>query len=503
MYDPSFHCGFGVLVARVSKSRVHKNKEFTDRRLKHLDGGAAQASAMSNAPDGRFEEHERQLGDPATAAAAPTTDANPAEASPGTAAKPQEEEAPAAGARTSTTVTPAEYILSTMIPLKPPAEEEELVSPGKRERASTGGSSGSGARLMSMDLNLSSGDIVMDGGLAALNSDDAMMHLKSADVVEKIILPDTATTAAAAIGAEQLPQAPISEDLKPPSLEARQEGEDGFCPIVSLTAKLERISTGEEIAPLGENFRMSSRDWVKDFADETGDLGPMHPSLFMGSPDAVPSAPPRDPSWSNDEQFEVPLQSPGNQPMPPVPPLSNANVIHNMPRSLRNRSSLKAKSPSSSTASKKKRRRKRDIDLTRAVEPTDDDVLFGRGGYSNQHPGNIRFREKAMELRPWYEAATTTKEEKYRISELLVESVKSEGHRFLEKGEDGLWHEVVGNGARKKASQALRERIKGTRRRARGNAGSVRSSTSGGLGDSLLSVEDVIGDLQPASVEGV
>ncbi|KAL9190701.1 hypothetical protein ACHAXT_000407 [Thalassiosira profunda] len=458
---------------------------------------------MSNTP----EEHERQLGDPATAAAAPTTDANPAEASPGTPAKP-EEEAPATGARPSTTVTPAEYILSTMIPLKPPAEEEELVSPGKRERASTGGSSGSGARLMSMDLNLSSGDIVMDGGLSALNSDDAMMHLKSADVVKKIILPDTATTAAAALGAEQLPQAPISEDLKPPSLEARQEGEDGFCPIVSLTAKLERISTGEEIAPLGENFRMSSRDWVKDFADEaSGDLGPMHPSLFMGSPDVVPSAPPLDPSSINDEQFEVPLQSPGNQPMPPVPPLSNANVIDNLPRSLRTtRSSLKAKSPSSSTASKKKRRRKRDIDLTRAVDPTDDDVLFGRGGYSNQHPGNIRFREKAMELRPWYEAATTTKEEKYRISELLVESVKSEGHRFLEKGEDGLWHEVIGNGARKKASQALRERIKGTRR-TKGTASSIRSSASqgsasqGGLAD--FTVEDVVGDLQPASVEGV
>jgi len=47
----------------------------------------------------------------------------------------------------------------------------------------------------------------------------------------------------------------------------------------------------------------------------------------------------------------------------------------------------------------------------------------------------------------------------------LIESVKSAGHRFLEKGSDGLWHEVIGNGARKKASQALRERVMKERKR--------------------------------------
>ncbi|KAL3780390.1 hypothetical protein ACHAW5_006464 [Stephanodiscus triporus] len=114
---------------------------------------------------------------------------------------------------------------------------------------------------------------------------------------------------------------------------------------------------------------------------------------------------------------------------------------------------------STTTTIKKKKKPKRIMDESRAIEPTEDDVLFGRGGYVNTHPGNIHFREKALELRPWYEAST--KEEKYNISKVLIESVKGQGHRFLEKASDGLWHEVSGNGVRKKASQALRERVRG------------------------------------------
>jgi hypothetical protein len=105
-----------------------------------------------------------------------------------------------------------------------------------------------------------------------------------------------------------------------------------------------------------------------------------------------------------------------------------------------------------------KKRPRRTIDESCAIEPTENDVLFGRGGHTNLHPGNIRFREKARELRSWYEGCYS-KEDKYHVSNVMVQSFKSKGHRFLEKGSDGLWHEVIGNGARKKASQALRERI--------------------------------------------
>jgi hypothetical protein len=117
--------------------------------------------------------------------------------------------------------------------------------------------------------------------------------------------------------------------------------------------------------------------------------------------------------------------------------------------------------PSPSITIIKKNRNGRIRDESKTIEPTDDDVLLGRGGYVNIHPGNIKFRQKALELREWYEASS--KEEKYNISNVLIHSVMSQGHRFLEKGSDGqgLWYEVSGNGVRKKASQALRERAKG------------------------------------------
>merc|ERR1711935_698224 len=76
---------------------------------------------------------------------------------------------------------------------------------------------------------------------------------------------------------------------------------------------------------------------------------------------------------------------------------------------------------------------------------------------SSQSRIAIRFREKALEFRPWYEQSS--KEEKQKIADLLVESVTSEGHRFLGKGKDGLWYKVI-HGAHRKASQALRGRIK-------------------------------------------
>lgn len=86
--------------------------------------------------------------------------------------------------------------------------------------------------------------------------------------------------------------------------------------------------------------------------------------------------------------------------------------------------------------------------------------LQGRGGYTNIHPGNIRFREKALELRVWYEACSS-KEQKYEVSKVLVDCMKAENRRFLSRKDpdDGFWYEVIGNSVRKKASQALRERL--------------------------------------------
>ena len=92
----------------------------------------------------------------------------------------------------------------------------------------------------------------------------------------------------------------------------------------------------------------------------------------------------------------------------------------------------------------------------KGVEPTDNDVLFGRGWDKKDHKGNISFLEEALKYRDWYESAT--KEEKKNISELLVESVKSQGHRFLEMDLDSQWHEMSENEVLKMARQALRKK---------------------------------------------
>jgi hypothetical protein len=91
----------------------------------------------------------------------------------------------------------------------------------------------------------------------------------------------------------------------------------------------------------------------------------------------------------------------------------------------------------------------------KSIEPSDGDVLFGKGNIINKHPGNIRFREKARELLPRY--LLCSKEDKKTVSVELIESVTREGHRFLKRRSDGIWDEADRSGARLKASQCFRD----------------------------------------------
>jgi len=222
--------------------------------------------------------------------------------------------------------------------------------------------------------------------------------------------------------------------------------------------------------PASRNPRISSSDWVADFQDEPVSLEPLRPSLFTEfinvananapTPQPTTSLPPLTSPTNCDGEKHIPLtpsaplSAPRSEVIPPLP---------NTEKSLRATSPAATQTnlPQSSAAmpenSRKKKHRTRQLDENVVVEPVENDVLCGRGGFTNNHPGNIRFREKALEFRPWYERSS--KEEKQRIADLLVETVTSQGHRFLGKGKDGLWHEMV-HGAHRKASQALRERIR-------------------------------------------
>lgn len=96
---------------------------------------------------------------------------------------------------------------------------------------------------------------------------------------------------------------------------------------------------------------------------------------------------------------------------------------------------------------------------TSIIEPTELDVLLGRGGLTNKHAGNKRYREEVEKAKPMYHACKS-KEEKKSISELVVEWVHEYGGRFLERknSNSNIWIQASPKVARKKASQALRER---------------------------------------------
>jgi hypothetical protein len=111
------------------------------------------------------------------------------------------------------------------------------------------------------------------------------------------------------------------------------------------------------------------------------------------------------------------------------------------------------------TQKKKKRNRKPRKKIIpkhkKYVEPTDNDVLQGRGGRSNHHPGNNRYRDEVERRQDWYKK-TDDKDEKTSISEALVLYVQSYGGNFLEKDDNG-WYVIDDVVARRKTSQALRE----------------------------------------------
>lgn len=91
---------------------------------------------------------------------------------------------------------------------------------------------------------------------------------------------------------------------------------------------------------------------------------------------------------------------------------------------------------------------------------TQHDVMFGRGGGTNKHPGNREFRELVDKCRSGYLEAK--KMQKATISRLIVQTIryKNPPGRFLKKDDKvNMWYEVGDRKAAEKTSQALREGI--------------------------------------------
>lgn len=87
---------------------------------------------------------------------------------------------------------------------------------------------------------------------------------------------------------------------------------------------------------------------------------------------------------------------------------------------------------------------------------SDDDVLCGRGGETNHHPGNVKYRQLVKACQSCYMFAKRC--DKPKISALIVQAIRMRGGRFLRRpGAGSPWIDVGNQKAREKTSQALRE----------------------------------------------
>jgi len=91
-------------------------------------------------------------------------------------------------------------------------------------------------------------------------------------------------------------------------------------------------------------------------------------------------------------------------------------------------------------------------------EVRDNDVLCGRGGQSNHHPGNKRFREVISEMKVTYQNADR-KLKKTNLTHTIVNYVHSYGGRFIKRDLLGTksFFLLTKTEARRKTSQALRD----------------------------------------------
>ena len=98
--------------------------------------------------------------------------------------------------------------------------------------------------------------------------------------------------------------------------------------------------------------------------------------------------------------------------------------------------------------------------LANIESPGPNDVMIGRGGGTNNHPGNVEFRRTLEVFKPFYKA-TTSKTEKRTITTKIVikwRALDPPG-RFLKKNETtGLWDDIGDAQAYKKCATKLAEK---------------------------------------------
>merc|ERR1712176_632126 len=99
-------------------------------------------------------------------------------------------------------------------------------------------------------------------------------------------------------------------------------------------------------------------------------------------------------------------------------------------------------------------------------EPHEHDVLYGRGGGTNHHPGNKRYRKMVEERKLDYVNSKRLDKPLVALEIIKVWRSQEPPGRFLKMNEKtGTWNDVGDKKAREKTSQALREKAPELRRK--------------------------------------
>ena len=86
---------------------------------------------------------------------------------------------------------------------------------------------------------------------------------------------------------------------------------------------------------------------------------------------------------------------------------------------------IKATKKVSSKPEPPKQTKKKILTGTRIIAPSDKDVICGRGGHSNNHVGNVRFRDEARQMRGVYQEANKFGKQESRASKRAISMVSN------------------------------------------------------------------------------
>jgi hypothetical protein len=229
-------------------------------------------------------------------------------------------------------------------------------------------------------------------------------------------------------------------------------------------------STNTQVEPALINSKIpdvfSSRDWASAYQPKHAEVDVQHVFESTAAGDATTSATTAAPAGKTDWNALYEAKLPAQVLPPTMVPLSRASGNERDKEDVDSddewqpdsKSTRVAPSLKKNTSCTKRKRSRPNLEPPQKVfvEPIDLDVLMGRGGRTNHHPGNKKYLDAKEGIQDRYMAAN--KNAKTAISQELVDQVHAWGGRFLKMDEAAQqWYPVVNIVARKKASQTLRE----------------------------------------------